>query len=61
MLRARPIRLQHPWRIISSPSPADFCVGASKETTMHFHFQFFLGIGLVLLIMGLCYFYNKEN
>ncbi len=30
-----------------------------EEGSMDFHF--FLGIGLVLLLSGLCYFYRKEN
>lgn len=35
------------------------CMPASKEKEMHF--QFYLGLGLVLLLVGLCFFFRKEN
>jgi hypothetical protein len=32
---------------------------ASKERKMNL--QFYLGLGLVLLLFGLCYYFRKEN
>jgi hypothetical protein len=35
------------------------CMQASKERKMNL--QFYLGLGLVLLLFGLCYYFRKEN